>query len=686
MDRFQTIFIEEAKDLIVDLEKALLELSHTPEEKGLVERVFRAMHTLKGNSSMFGFSTMSALTHELETIYDQVREGKRTVSQELLTITLAAVDHLKALLQDCLLSDENVKAAHENVMNHIFNLIHSTPTEKPTIAAIATPVQTYTRQLATYYILFHPDKNILTNGTNPLFLLEELYQMGPCKVKAYTQHIPNLATIEPAQSYIYWHIVLATEADENAIRDVFMFVEDTCVLDVQKLCNENLLANEQFSKSLEELYQQQEVTLSQLKDLAKQATIVIPKSIAARKKLKAEEKTCPPAKEQVAASVRVSSEKLDDLMNLVSELVTTQASLSLLAEQHDIPELSAVSENIEKITRRLRDNTFSICLIPLEQVMTRFERLVHDLSAELKKDIVLITEGAETELDKTIIENLTDPILHILRNSIDHGIEDAATRLEKGKPKQARILFKAFYSGTNVHLQISDDGAGINPVKIREKAISKGLISPEAILSEKETLDLIFLPGFSTAAQVTDVSGRGVGMDIVKRKIADIRGVVDVQSKVNIGTTLTIKLPLTMSIIDGLLVKVDDTFLVIPLSAVEKCYETSRSETSSTFNNWTVLDGEKTSFFNLREEFDMPENTESIEQIVLLKYDDKRIGITVDIVVGEYQAVLKPLGKLYRNQEIVSGATILGDGTIALVLDTYKMIMEFSSSVSNVSI
>jgi len=365
-------------------------------------------------------------------------------------------------------------------------------------------------------------------------------------------------------------------------------------------------------------------------------------------------------------------------MNLVSELVTTQARLSLFAEQNNITGLTAIAENVQKLSRQLRDTAFSIVLIPIENMLTRFQRLVRDLSSELKKDVVFVTEGADTELDKTIIESLSDPLMHIIRNSLDHGIEETQERIKMGKPKQGKITLKAFYSGANVHIMVSDDGAGIDPEKIRDKAISKGIIPPDKKLTKKEILDIIFLPGFSTAKTVTDVSGRGVGMDVVKRKIADIRGEVEVESEVGIGTTITIKLPLTLSIIDGLLVKVVDTDYIIPLSAVDKIYAVEHEKVYETFNNVLVLEGKQVSFFNIRKEFGKPDSTQSIEQVIVVNFDDNRVGLVVDFVIGEYQAVLKPLGKHYKKQEMISGATILGDGSIALVLDTNKIIKLFS--------
>jgi two-component system chemotaxis sensor kinase CheA len=674
MDQFQAKFIEEANDLIATLEKTLLALEQNIEDKSLVEKVFRVMHTLKGNSSMFGFEKMGAVTHHLETIYDFIREGKRPVTKDLLTVTFTSLDHFRVLLTDPHLTDTHSAAVHGQLLDQIHKLINQKEdaladteahnSEQP-IKDTADNVET-----STYYILFLPHEDILANGTNPLYLLDEICSLGTAEVVSHLQHIPDLASFNISKCYSYWEIYLASQADTNALKDVFIFVEEECEIKIEKLSGRNLMKDKGFSNKIAAQQRTQSDTdLSELQQYIGQ--------LEASPKKKSEEQTTSIAKEQVVSSIRVASEKLDDLMNLVSELVTTQARLSLFSEQNSIPELVAIAENVEKISRQLRDSTFSICLVPLENILIRFQRLVRDLSTELNKDIILVTEGADTELDKSIIESLADPLLHILRNSMDHGIESAEARIQKGKPAQGKILLKAFYSGTNVHIEITDDGAGINPEKIRNKAISKGLISPDVSLSEKETLDLLFLPGFSTAEKVTDVSGRGVGMDVVKRKIAELRGEVILQSKVDVGTTITIKLPLTLSIIDGLLVKIEDTHFVIPLSLVDKCFEARHSQLVDTFNNLITLDGEKVPFFYLRKEFTMSQNKAAIEQIVVIKYDGKRVGLTVDAIVGEYQAVLKPLGKLYKKQEHISGATILGDGTIALVLDIHKMINQF---------
>ncbi len=684
MDQFTKIFAEEAHDLIANLEKSLLTLHQQPDNQQSVEQVFRIMHTLKGNSSMFGFEAMGQLTHHLETLYEFVRSGQSPLTPALLTITLAAVDHFRNLLNDPALQHATTHDRHNQLLGQVASLIGENGQIKTTSLAAQIDDLKHKTDAVTYYIKFRPAADIFSNGTNPLYLLDELCQVGNCRAIPRLSGVPDLENLLLTNCYIHWEVFLATDQGEEAIRDVFIFVEDRCELVIQKIADTNLLLMPAFIEQVKEwgTAEGDEIALEVLQSAI--VSLFHPSSarVSGNVKNNNELKGAGQTKENTTSSIRVAADKLDTLLNLVSELVTTQARLSLFAEEHSSPELVAIAENVEKISRQLRDNTFSICLLPLETIVVRFQRLVRDLSVELGKEVVLITEGTETELDKTIIESLADPLLHILRNSLDHGIEDANTRLQKGKPRQGKILLKAFYSGAHVHIQIEDDGAGISPAKIREKAISKGLIHPEANLSDKELFDLIFLPGFSTAAKITDVSGRGVGMDVVRRKISDLRGEVELQSRVDKGTTITIKVPLTLSILDGLLVRIDHTRYVVPLSVVDKCFEVTHHQLSNTFNNLIVLDGEQVPFCYLRNEFDITSEAPPIEQVVVIRYEDKRVGLSVDAIEGEYQAVLKPLGKLYRQQELISGATILGDGSIALVMDTNKLIKQYSGSAN----
>jgi two-component system, chemotaxis family, sensor kinase CheA len=473
---------------------------------------------------------------------------------------------------------------------------------------------------------------------------------------------------QPDACYTDFEIILAGELTEDTIQDVFIFVEGKSEITVRPIANKNLLEDSVFMSALGERDASCRTSFGFeiIKTIADTLVAGVEKNVASAVTSRPEQGT----------SIRVTSEKLDELMNLVSELVTSQARLALLAEQKGMADLTGVSENIEKITRRLRDNAFSICLLPIEAVVTRFQRLVRDLSKELNKEVLFTAEGTETELDKSLIEKITDPILHILRNCMDHGIELPEERIAKGKNPQGRIQFNAFRSGTYVHLEISDDGRGIDPVKVRAKAISKGLVKEDAVLHEKDIIDLLFLAGFSTAEKVTDVSGRGVGMDVVRRNIEAIHGEVSLQSKMNEGTKFTIKLPLTLSIMDGMLVKIASSDYIIPLNMVDKCYEVETNALSSHPSQRIVFDGSLLPVFNLREIFSEQRSDIPITQVIKLNYDAFPVGITVDAIVGEYQAVMKPLGAMYQSQDEFSGATILGDGSVALVVDTEKFIRQ----------
>lgn len=674
MDNFKKKFIEEAAELIDKLEVALLELEKKPNDEALIQQVFRVMHTLKGNSAMFGFELIDSFTHNLESIYDKIRNGQLEVSKDILNITFSSVDHLKAMLDEQNYDDPDFKTIHSGLMGKINKIINPDIVEKE--SNNTEKAQDMSGSFSTFYILFEPNEKIFSNGTNPLYLLDELCSLGEHKVYAHFNRLPGIKDINPNLCYTYWEVLLVTDKDVNAIHDVFIFVETDSKLEIQKLAEENLLADKEFVDEVSHLADiQKDVGLVTIQRLAA-------KSVARINKAKAREFTKEriATKDKTAASIRVSSDKLDHLMNLVSELVTTQARLSLFAEQNNVPGLAPIVENVHKLTRQLRDIAFSIVLIPIENLFGRFQRLIRDLSAELHKEVDFIIEGADTELDKTIIENLSDPLMHIIRNSMDHGIEESRIRIANGKPAKGKIHLKAFYSGANVIIQVSDDGAGIDPEIIHAKAISKGLVPSDKKMSKKEILDLIFLPGFSTAKKVTDVSGRGVGMDVVKKKISDIRGEVEVESEVGLGTTITIKLPLTLSIIDGLLVSIDSSPFVIPLSSIDKIYAVDKESIYNTFNNLVTLDGTQIPFFSLRKEFNLQPSNEELEQVVVVNFEDNRVGLVVDYVIGEYQAVLKPLGKHYKSHDIFSGATILGDGTVALVMDTNKIIKMFATS------
>lgn len=673
MDKLKQKFVEEAYEHLGDIEQSLLMLEKDPNDLDLIEKIFRAMHTLKGAGAMFGFEKVSDFTHNLETVYDLIRTGKLYFSKEIADITLNSADYIKFLLNNVSFSAKD-EEDYKNYIEKIKSFIDREG-KKADLKETNSIRSVYEQNSSTYYIYFKPNANIFNNGTNPLFLLDELANLGKSIIIPYLNEVPDIKNIQPENCYTHWEVILSTSEQLSAIHDIFIFVEGNCTLDIHKLSDENLLDNKKFVKKITNCIEEgKDIGIDLVKilvnDLEQSVVNKLRKALGGDLKM---------AKDYSISSIRVASEKLDHLMNMVSELVTTQARLSLYAEKDESNELTAISENMQKISRQLRDLAFEIVLVPIETLITRFHRLVRDLSKELNKEVVFETKGTETELDKTIIENLTDPLMHIIRNCLDHGIESVEDRIKAGKPEKGTIFFNAYHSSTNVHIEIEDDGRGVDTEKVRRKAISKGIINEETILTDKQIFDLLFLPGFSTAENVTDVSGRGVGMDVVRQKISNIRGEIEIESQRNVGTKITLKIPLTLSIIDGLLVQVNETFFVLPLSAVQKIFAINHNDIENRFNNLVVLDGERIPYFYLRNEFEAEANEKITEHIIIIQYENQKVGLVVDDVVGEYQAVLKPLGKHYKNQEIISAATILGDGTIALVIDTNRAVNYFAN-------
>ena len=679
MDNFQKKFLDEASDLVSQLEQALLTLEQDMGNPELVDSIFRIMHSLKGGGGMFGFDNISNYTHRLENMYDLVRQKKLKVTREMLDITFESADHITSMLND----DGSKTAAikqNEEILNKRIEAILDGDSMSVVVEA-PEDKDGAGQGTSSYYVKVKPYEHIQRNGTNPLLLIDELVGLGKAKVNIFYSGIPDFEGLVYDDTYIWWEVILSTEQDEDAIKDVFIFVEDDCEIVVKKLADGDIFTFE----GIEPLLQCSHDFPFDLEKITKLAETINAlekaKSVAAKAAVeenKGDEHIKKFAKESSISGIRVASEKIDSLMNLVSELITTQAGLNLYADRDKNAELTRIAESLENISRQLRDTAFSITLIPIDYLVTRFRRLVRDLSREVGKEIEFEAKGAEVELDKSLIEGISEPLMHILRNSVDHGIESAAERKAAGKPPVGKITLQAYYSGSQVVIAVTDDGQGMNPEKIKRKAIEKGLIAPDAQLSDKEAVDLIFMPGFSTSEKVTNISGRGVGMDVVKRKVSDIRGTVSVSSELGEGTTITISLPLTLSIIDGMLVRIADVDYIIPLSVIDTIFAVEHEKIAASFQNVINIEGVQYPFYYLRDEFNIPGNPPEREEIIMVKYEDRKIGVVVDNITGEYQAVLKPLGKLYRNQDIFSGASILGDGTVALVLDTHKVINKFT--------
>ncbi len=689
MDVHKQAFKEETYELLAELETSLLELEETPDDMEQIGRVFRAMHTIKGSGAMFGFEDIADFTHNVETVFDKVRGGSIQVTRELVNLTLSARDHIKDLLDEGGGTDENKANGIIAALRKL--LVQSNLDEEvEALPGIAHEEPTVPGPVITCRIRFRPAPDIFASGTNPLFLLNELRELGECTVTAHTEDIPPLTDLDSEACYIFWDIILTTSQGINAVKDVFIFVLDDCEVSIDIVDDGEMETDGEYPDRLGEilvkrgdvsdkLLQKALETQNRIGEILIQDKSTSRASVASalaeqeqvKKRIAQRKETA------VATSIRVPADKLDHLVDLVGELVTVQARLSEKAATETDADLVSIAEEVEMLTGGLRDNAMSIRMLQIGTTFSNFKRLVRDLSNELGKKIELTTTGGDTELDKTVIERLKDPLVHIIRNSIDHGIEPPDVRKAGGKPETGTIHLKAEHSGANVLIAISDDGKGLDAEAIRQKAAEKGIISIDADLPEREILNLVFSPGFSTATRVTDVSGRGVGMDVVKNGIEALRGSIDLESRKGEGTSIILRLPLTLAIIDGLLVTIGGDYFVLPLASVEECVELpqNRDEKRKGGNILNVR-GEIVPFIRLRKEYDIHVDRPALEHVVIMEANGKRVGFVVDHVIGGHQTVIKNLGGAFRKARDISGATILGDGTVALIIDVNK-ILEF---------
>lgn len=557
----------------------------------------------------------------------------------------------------------------------------STHTPTPTRTA-HSPEQDTER---VFRIRWYPSPDMLEFGGNPLLILDELRTLGSCTVTPMLNRIPPLSELEPTKCYLGWDVMLTTQAQRSALDDVFIFVADRSQLLIDELTvPKEMPSSPKIGEILvkrgdvapadieEELLHQQRLgTL-----LVRSGKVSEDRLAAALSEQRHIEQTVKTRESTTAGgSIRVPAERLDSLMDQVGELVIAQARLQQVAAAEDSPLLKSIAEDIERLAAGLRDTTMSVRMLPIGTLFGRFRRMVHDLSRELGKSIELTTSGEETELDKTVIDNLNDPLVHLIRNAIDHGIEDAEQRRTHKKSATGKLHLAAIHSGAQVLITIEDDGRGLDRAAIRAKAEERGLFQPSQEVSEAELFSCTFLPGFSTAAIVTNTSGRGVGMDVVKRAIDGLRGTIEITSTAGQGTVITLKLPLTLAIIDGLLVQIGDERYVVPLAAVEECVELTRQENErSAGRNFLNIRDEIVAFIRLRQLFTLPGLTPDIQKVVIVALGESRIGLVVDQVIGQHQTVIKSLSRLHRDLEGFSGATILGDGGVALILDIPHLI------------
>jgi len=654
-------FLQEAEELLAEIQECALALEGEGQSAEIVGRLFRAFHTIKGSGAMFGFDYVSKFTHHVETLLDGVREGKVAVSPQLAELVLAAADEIKRLLA----VEPGVIPEPSEAREALIAALEAFAPVSAQLSTVATGVAERKNRAAiaherSWKIVFRPSKDLFACGGNPLLLLRDLGRLGSIDVVAQTDGVPTLEELQPGTCYLGWIVTLRTAADENTIRDVFVFVEDGAELTIKPIVDATCLTEPEI-----------EVTVPVANAPSSDCATKIELSVETPKGLERKPAAADAGKAlSKESTVRVPSARLDRLVNLVGELVMNQSRLAQVALLAGTPEMANPVQEMERLVAELRDDVLSIRMLPIGTIFGRFRRLVHDLSSELGKEVDLVTEGAETELDKSILDQLGEPLVHLLRNSIDHGIESADQRVAQGKPRRGTIRLCAAHMGSHVVISIEDDGAGICRAVIRAKAIDRKIIASDASLSDRELLNLILLPGFSTAKSVTSVSGRGVGMDVVKRQIDALRGSLTVASDEGIGTRIALSLPLTLAIIEGLIVQVGADQFIIPMSAITENVELERAQRmQKNGRNVVVVRGELIPYIDLRAAFEVEGDAPEIEKVVIVHHGDDRVGLVVDRVLGTHQTVLQPLGKFLRKIEVVSGATIMGDGRVALILD-----------------
>ncbi|RGP38599.1 chemotaxis protein CheA [Pseudotabrizicola alkalilacus] len=642
-------FVLEAREQLEGLEEMLLDLE-TGTDRERVDAIFRVLHTVKGSGSMFGFGVLARFTHHFEDAFDGVREGRLEIDARLIDVSLRARDHMTALL-DC--GGDSPEAARLEASEEAAHLLATLASivgghaQSPTLGNAPVVMQLSAREqmMRRWSIRFHPDATALRNGMRPDLLMAEIAALGQAEFRLDASDLPPLTELDPERSYLAWEITLTTSQTRDAIEAIFLFADDAA-LDITELVSPN------------------GPTIGPV------AAAGPPGNVSQLPQPRAPQ-TAPTGSSE---SVRVPAGKLDDIMDQLGELVIAQARLYQIAAASQNPDLEAVVEEVERLVTGLRDATLSVRMLPIESVFGKFRRVVRDLSQELGKEVMLAVEGGETELDKNVIDRLSEPLVHMIRNSMDHGLEDAASRLAAGKPARGKVTLSARQEGGEVLIAIEDDGAGLNTEAIRARAVERGLLPADAPQSASEIHQLIFAPGFSTASALSSVSGRGVGMDAVRSAVEGLRGQTEIATLPGRGTRVTLRLPVTLAIIDGFLVRLGTSAFVIPLAAVEECVEFEEAERHrESGRSMLQIREHLVPFLDLDDVFGRPASTEARRRVVIVKADGQRLGLVVDDILGQNQTVIKTLSIYHRNIAGLAGATILGDGAVALIIDVVTL-------------
>ncbi len=676
-------FKDEAAELLEIAEQSLISLEEEKNNPEYVDSAFRALHTIKGSGNMFNLTHVVDIAHNVESVFARIRDGKLKITGEIINLSLLAKDKLKEIIQQDNPSEELIREKDTLVLE--FRKYQDPQKTEQKQSEAPDSSDDSSGETQTYRILFEPSPDLFRNGTNPLSLIKELKEMGKILVMGFSQSIPSIETFDPETCYLSWDILLSTDAGENAVWDVFIFVEGDAEITIHRVDDASFDddGNYDYTRLGEILVQRGDIKRTEL-DKAVKSKEFLGEHLM-RLGFLSNEKLQSALKEQqflrknrevksaAEGSIKVKTEKLDKLVNLVGEFVSMHAHFAMLSDQKQDSDFINLSEQMEALVRDVRDLSMEMHMVPLEQLFLGFRRLVRDVSGDLGRKVKLELSGTETELDKNVIDLLKDPLMHIIRNSIDHGIEDPDERKSSGKDPVGTVKLSARYAGASVVIQVQDDGKGLDAEKIKRKAVERGLLKDSGEdLTDEEIYDFIFQPGFSTAAKATNISGRGVGMDVVRQNIEKINGAVSISSTRGSGTVINLKIPLTLAIIEGLLAKIGEGYYMINISYIVECLDFNSME-KKTSQNMVDFRGEIVPFVDLRSHFAIDAGKAEHPQLIIVSTENRKVGLLVDHILANYQTVIKSLGKLFSQVEGVSGAVILGDGTLALMLDVDQL-------------
>ncbi|EQA72539.1 chemotaxis protein CheA [Leptospira noguchii] len=684
LSEIRDTFISESEELLSSMESNLLILEKDSKNNEEIHSVFRTIHTIKGTSGMFGYEPIEKFTHDVETLLDRIRSGKQILTKEGIEFLFLACDHIRRLVRevgDTLILDVQTSKNQINLLSLAKKLIleNSSNSQKDEVLQNQSVSTEHFNSSSTFWqITLIPNIHLFESGLDPSTFIKYLSQSGKVKhIFVYPESIPNWPEFNPEHSHLGFEISYESPSNGEEIHSTFQFLKEGSYLKILspgcslnffiENCNDFPLGKKAYLKALEI---QQVLTAEEIQKLSYTSeNLNIPLTTQTEQTFTSIENQKESDFIRIQTkTLRVDSSKIDTLISLVGELITQEANLSRKISDSENLQLIESSESLYRLVTEIREFALSLRMIPISDLFEKYKRVVRDLSKELNKQVELEIIGGETELDRSVIEKISDPIVHILRNALDHGIETSEERIRKGKPATGQLKIQASHGTGSILIEINDDGKGLDCDKILEKAISKGLITRDQNLSESEIYSLIFQPGFSTAEEVTNLSGRGVGMDVVLRNIESLRGTVQIQTLKDQGSSFQIRLPLTLAIIDGFLVKASNLYFIVPMQMVRETVESKvilNGSSSGTMN----LRGELLPVLHLSEFLCLEYSSFGKENILILEYEDKSFGIIVNDLHGEVQSVIRPMAEIFKNIKCFSGTSILGSGEIAFILD-----------------